>query len=115
VSIPTSLTSISDQVFFGCTSLSTVTLPNSITSIGYQTFAECASLSSVTIPDSVISIGDFAFAYITNIHFTVPSCNSITFASPNHWTYGSTACLASGRYVVSLYLLSIIFMAYILI
>jgi len=38
-----------------------VTIPNSVTSIGDNTFYGCSSLTSVTIPNSVTSIGALAF------------------------------------------------------
>ncbi len=66
--VPNSVTSIGDDAFRGCNSLTSVTIGNSVTSIGNRAFSNCTSLSSVTIPDSVTSIGDWAFAY----------CNSLT-------------------------------------
>ncbi len=44
--IPSSVTSIGDHAFFGCTSLVGVTIPNSVTSIGLAAFYRCASLMS---------------------------------------------------------------------
>ncbi len=55
------VTSIGDQAFYNCTSLTSVTIPDSVTSIGDRAFRYCISLTSVTIPDSVTSIGDSAF------------------------------------------------------
>ncbi len=61
VNIPESVTSIGDNTFYGCSSLSSVTIPESVTSIGDNAFNGCSSLSSVNIPESVTSIGDNAF------------------------------------------------------
>ena len=61
ITIHNSVTSIGDKAFFWCTSLTFITIPNSVTSIGYWAFYDCENLTSVTIPNSVTSIGDGAF------------------------------------------------------
>ena len=61
VAIPNSVTSIRDDAFAYCTSLTSVTFGNSVTSIGDDAFNDCTSLTSVTIPNSVTSIGQFTF------------------------------------------------------
>ena len=58
-----SVTSIGENAFESCSSLSAVTIPNSVTSIGQFAFIHCNSLTSVTIPNSVTSIGNSAFYY----------------------------------------------------
>ena len=65
--IPDSVTSIGDNTFDHCTSLTSVTIPDSVTSIGDNTFDHCTSLTSVTIPDGVTSIGWRAFSNCTSL------------------------------------------------
>ena len=67
VTIPDSVTSIGEWAFYWCTSLTSVTIPDSVTSIGDNTFDHCTSLTSVTIPDGVTSIGWRAFSNCTSL------------------------------------------------
>ena len=67
VTIPDSVTSIGGSAFYNCKSLTSVTIPGSVTSIDKDAFCFCRSLTSVTIPDSVTSIGRYAFAYCESL------------------------------------------------
>ena len=73
-----SVTSIGNEAFKNCTSLTSVTIPNSVTSIGQYAFTYCSGLTSVTIPNSVTSIGHYAFLGCTGLtSITIP--NSVTY------------------------------------
>ena len=81
VEIGDSVTSIGDSAFYWCSSLTSVVIPDSVTSIGDSAFDNCDSLTSIEIPDSVTSIGDYAFL----------SCESLTSITvdENNTTYKS--------------------------
>ena len=61
--ISTSVTTIGEEAFYDCTSLTSLTIPNSITCIGKYAFYNCIGLTSVTIPNRVTSISDGTFQY----------------------------------------------------
>jgi uncharacterized protein (TIGR02145 family) len=87
--IPESVTAIEDGAFGVCSSLISVIIPNSVTSIGADAFLRCDGLTSVTIGSSVISIGDWAFencsnlTSITNKSATPPIISSVVFYEVN--------------------------------
>ena len=71
--IPNSVTSIGDAVFFGCKMLTAITISNSVKSIGYGTFKYCDSLKSITIPHGVTTIGEVVFEDCKNLEsITIP-------------------------------------------
>ena len=70
--IPSTVNTINDCAFYGCSSITSVSLPNSITSIGVSAFDGCTSLSSpITIPTGVKVVSDKAFA----------NCSALTSAT----------------------------------
>ncbi len=74
VTIPDGVTSIGDEAFFGCSSLTSIIIPSGVTSIGEGAFGWCGSLTSITIPSSATSIGDSAFWYCSSLtSITIPS------------------------------------------
>ena len=59
VVIPTSVKTIGSYAFYACRSLTTIVIPNSVTNMGDNVFAKCKLLTSIAIPDSVTSIGRY--------------------------------------------------------
>ena len=78
VIIPDSVTSIGDFAFGVCTGLTSITIGNSVISIGPSAFYGCTGLTSINIPDSVTSIGYYAFESCTSLtSITIPNSVSI--------------------------------------
>ena len=61
------VTTIGNEAFRLCLSLTSVTIPDSVTSIGSYAFEYCQNLTSVTIDDSVATIGMGAFVMCNNL------------------------------------------------
>ncbi len=73
ITIPKSVTSIGDWAFHVCRSLTTITIPEGVTSIGEGAFRNCTSLTTITIPEGVTSIGTHAFEFCTSLtSITIP-------------------------------------------
>lgn len=75
VTIPNSVITIGDYAFEGCTVLSINSIP--VTNIGIAAFKDCNNLFYIDIPNSVISIKNSAFSGCANL-IAVTISNSIT-------------------------------------
>lgn len=85
ITIPNSVTNINDGAFRGCSSLPSVTIPDGVTIIDKSAFYDCQSITSLTIGSSVSIIGNLSFARLYNLSsVTIPeSVSSISGASFN--------------------------------
>jgi len=79
--IPASVTSVGDDAFEECGSLTNVTIGTNVTSIGNNTFNSCASLTDITMPNSVTNIGSQAFYYCGSLANVVIGSNVINIGS----------------------------------
>ena len=88
ITIPDSVTRIGQSAFFNCTGLTSITIPNRVTSIGDEAFSGCKSLTNITIPDSVTRIGQSAFFNCTGLtSITIPNrVTSIGYGTFRHCT-----------------------------
>ena len=86
-SIPQGVSSIGDDAFSECESLTEISIPDSVTSIGDYAFSRCGALTEISIPDSVTSIGSNPFMRCENLtiikvspeHSTLATINGVLF------------------------------------
>lgn len=72
-----SVQTIGEGAFSGCDSLTEITIPDSVTKIDYRAFRNCENLASVDLGNSVTTINDMAFENCTSLtEITIP--NSVT-------------------------------------
>ena len=68
VTLPAGVTTISNSAFETCTSLETIDLSN-VTAIGAEAFKNCTSLSRVSLPEGLKAIGESAFYFSSTGNF----------------------------------------------
>ena len=86
------VTSIGNEAFKLCKTLTSITIGNGVTSIGNSAFYHCDKLASITLSDNLTSIGDICFSYCTKLALVIlPS--SIT--SINYWAFSYCFSLTS--------------------
>ena len=75
---------------WGGNDIKSVSLPDGLTSIGNNAFSGCTSLTSVTIPDSVTSIENYAFLSADSLKSIEVSGNNPNFSSRSGCLYNKT-------------------------
>ena len=86
IDIPESVESIGDMAFYNCIKLQSVTFLNGLKRIGSEAFNECKNLRSIEIPESVEQIGSAAFAgyYDDSREIHISDLNSwLSIEAPN--------------------------------
>ena len=66
-SLPSGLTSIGNGAFSGCTKLALTSLPSGLTSINSNAFSGCFKLALTSLPSGLTSIGYYAFFQCTSL------------------------------------------------
>ncbi|MDY6381836.1 MAG: leucine-rich repeat domain-containing protein [Synergistales bacterium] len=59
---------ISDNAFYDCTDLQSVTIGSGVTTIGGYAFKSCYSVTTLNIPNNVTSLGEYAFRYCSGLN-----------------------------------------------
>jgi len=72
---PSSLTSIGQYAFYGCSGLAgVITIPNTVTSIETYTFYNCTAVTDFKLSTSLVNLGDFALMYCNSVStFNLPA------------------------------------------
>ena len=85
INLPSSITSLGDKCFNGCSSLTSINLSSSITSLGDECFSDCNSLTSINLPSGITSLGDYCFSGCSsltsiNLPFGITSLGAGSFS-----------------------------------
>jgi hypothetical protein len=87
INIPSGVTSINEYLFYNCHNLTGITIPDGVTSISGSAFSGCESLTSVNIPSGVTSIGTYVFRNCTGLtSITINATTPPTLANANAFT-----------------------------
>lgn len=87
-----SVRTISSRAFLQCYALHKIDLGNSLTNIGNRAFMECTNLNNITLPSTVTTIGDEVFSgcsgltSLTCMAATPPTLGTGTFKSTDNHT-----------------------------
>ena len=72
ITIPESVKKIGQEAFYSCSNLASIIIPDNVTAIENNTFTNCTSLSSITIPKNITKIGNAAFSHTSIRSLSIP-------------------------------------------
>ena len=67
VDLGSGITKIGDSAFYKCKALTEIVLPNNVATISYRSFYACYALTEISIPNTVTTIGSYAFQACSNL------------------------------------------------
>ena len=92
----TSNNTVSDYMFFGCSSLTNLTLPQNCIEVGEHAFDGCSNLSNISWSDDIVSIGTYAFkGNISLTRISIPK-NTTTIGN-----YAFSGCTGLNKLMLS--------------
>jgi hypothetical protein len=86
--VPTTVTSIGESAFYGCSSLVSISLPASVTSIGSGAFLECTNLSSVNVLAQMPpKLDGMSIVFPPGARIYVPAASLSAYVDSHWYTY----------------------------
>ena len=93
ISIPETVTSIGNNVFYSCYSLESVSVPSHITTIPQYMFAHCSKLTTFNFSNNIKTIGPYAFYWAGLTSLSLPEGLETIGANAFYYNYAITGDL----------------------
>ena len=86
VTLPSTLESLGESSFYGCTRINRIEIPANVTSLGAYVFSRCSALGTVIFAGNAPAIGSVAFNGVkANVYY--PAGNT-TWTADKQQNYG---------------------------